>query len=159
MDDGRIGHAELAIAGGVLYLADEYPEIGLKAPAPQAASVSLMLPVPDTDATLERARAHGAQVQREPYENYGSRSAAIIDPFGHRWMLTGPPTGAAMPIQHGDVGYVSVWTPDADRAAAFYGHVLGWTYDPRHPSGHQHRAAHRHLLRRPADTPCSAATR
>jgi predicted enzyme related to lactoylglutathione lyase len=28
------------------------------------------------------------------------------------------------------VGYVSVWTPDADRAAAFYGHVLGWTYDP-----------------------------
>jgi predicted enzyme related to lactoylglutathione lyase len=23
-----------------------------------------------------------------------------------------------------------VWTPDADRAAAFYGHVLGWTYDP-----------------------------
>jgi predicted enzyme related to lactoylglutathione lyase len=26
---------------------------------------------------------------------------------------------------------VSVWTPDADRAAAFYGHVLGWTYDPQ----------------------------
>ncbi len=23
-----------------------------------------------------------------------------------------------------------MWTPDADRAAAFYGHVLGWTYDP-----------------------------
>jgi len=23
-----------------------------------------------------------------------------------------------------------VWVPDADRAAAFYGHVLGWTYDP-----------------------------
>src|SRR5262249_13017620 len=27
------------------------------------------------------------------------------------------------------IGYVSVWTPDAERAAAFYGHVLGWTYD------------------------------
>jgi len=130
MDDGRIGHAELAIAGGVLYLADEYPEIGLKAPDPQATSVSLMLHVPDTDATLERARERGAQVQREPYENYGSRSATIVDPFGHRWMLSGPVTGAATPIQHGDVGYVSVWTPDADRAAAFYGHVLGWTYDP-----------------------------
>ena len=127
MDDGRIGHAELAIAGGVLYLADEYPEIGLKAPDPQATSVSLMLHVPDTDATLERARERGAQVQREPYENYGSRSATIVDPFGHRWMLSGPVTGAAVPIQHGDVGYVSVWTPDADRAAAFYGHVLGWT--------------------------------
>jgi uncharacterized glyoxalase superfamily protein PhnB len=130
MDDGRIGHAELAIAGGVLYLADEYPEIGLKAPDPQATSVSLMLHVPDTDATLERARERGAQVQREPYENYGSRSATIVDPFGHRWMLSGPVTGAAVPIQHGDVGYISVWTPDADRAAAFYGHVLGWTYDP-----------------------------
>jgi len=130
MEDGRIGHAELSIAGGVLYLADEYPEIGLKAPSPQATSVSLMLHVPDTDATLERARERGAQVQREPYENYGSRSATIVDPFGHRWMLSGPVTGAATPIQHGDVGYVSVWTPDADRAAAFYGHVLGWTFDP-----------------------------
>ena len=129
MADGRIGHAELALAGGVLYLADEYPEIGLKAPEPQAVSVSLMLHVPDTDAALRRARDNGAQVQREPYENYGSRSAAIIDPFGHRWMLAGPVTGAATPIQHGDVGYVSLWTPDADRAAAFYGHVLGWVYD------------------------------
>jgi len=129
MDDGRIGHAELRIGDGMLYLADEYPEIGLKAPAPHAASVSLMLPVPDTDAVLERARERGARVQREPYENYGARNATIIDPFNHRWMLSGPVTGAAVPIQHGDVGYVSVWTPDADRAAAFYGHVLGWTYD------------------------------
>jgi uncharacterized glyoxalase superfamily protein PhnB len=130
MDDGRVGHAEMALAGGVLYLADEFPEIGLKAPAPQAISVSLMLSVSDTDEVLERARAAGAAVQREPYENYGSRSAAIIDPFGHRWMLSGPVTGAVVPIQHGDVGYVSVWTPDADRARTFYGHVLGWTFEP-----------------------------
>jgi predicted enzyme related to lactoylglutathione lyase len=130
MDDGRVGHAELAIAGGVLYLADEYPELGLKGPDPQWSSVSLMLHVPDTDATLERARERGARVQREPYENYGARNATIVDPFGHRWMLSGPITGAVTPIQHGDVGYVSVWTPDAERAAAFYGHVLGWTYDP-----------------------------
>ncbi len=131
MDDGRVGHAELRIGDGVLYLADEYPELGLKAPSPQAVSVSLMLQVADTDATLERARERGAVVQREPYENYGARSASIIDPFGHRWMLSGPATGAPIQIQHGDVGYVSVWTPDADRAAAFYGHVLGWTYDPQ----------------------------
>ena len=129
MDDGRIGHAELQIGDGVLYLADEYPELGLKAPNPQASSVSLLLHVSDTDAILERAREHNAVVQREPYENYGSRNATIIDPFGHRWMLTGPVTGAPIQIQHGDVGYVSVWTPDADRAAAFYGHVLGWNYD------------------------------
>ena len=130
MDDGRVGHAELAISGGVFYLADPFAEIGLEAPAPQRVSVSLMLHVPDTDAALARAKAAGADVQREPYENYGSRGAAFIDPFGHRWMLSGPVTGAAVPIQHGDVGYLSVCTPDADRAAAFYGHVLGWSYDP-----------------------------
>ena len=130
MDDGRIGHAELSLAGGVLYLADEFPEMGLKAPAPQANSVSLMLHVTDTDAALNRARRHGAQVQREPYENYGSRNATIIDPSGHRWMLSGPSTGVPALIQHGDVGYVSVWAPDPDKAAAFYGHVLGWIYDP-----------------------------
>lgn len=130
MDDGRIGHAELALAGGVFYLADEYPEIGMKSPAPQAASVMLMVAVPDADAAVERARDRGATVQQEVREAHGSRSAAIVDPFGHRWTLSGPLTGAATPIQHGDVGYVSLWTPDADRAAAFYGHVLGWTFDP-----------------------------
>lgn len=129
MDDGRIGHAELTLAGGVLYLADETPELGLKAPGIGEVSVSLMVSVADTDAALRRARAAGARVQREPYENYGSRSAAIIDPFGHRWMLSGPVTGAATPIQHGDIGYLELRTPDAERAAAFYGHVLGWRYD------------------------------
>jgi uncharacterized glyoxalase superfamily protein PhnB len=130
MDDGRVGHAELALSGGVFYLADEYPEIGVKAPESQGASVSLMVEVPDTDAALARARTKGATVNQEAREAHGSRNATIVDPFGHRWMLTGPLSGAAVPIQHGDVGYVSVWVPDADRAAAFYGHVLGWAYDP-----------------------------
>jgi uncharacterized glyoxalase superfamily protein PhnB/catechol 2,3-dioxygenase-like lactoylglutathione lyase family enzyme len=130
MDDGRIGHAELSIAGGMLYLADEFPEMGLKAPAPQAVSVSLMLHVADTDAALERARERGADVVMEVQEGYGSRRGAIIDPFGHRWMLSGPVAGAVSQIRHGDIGYVSVWTEDADRSAAFYGRVLGWEYDP-----------------------------
>ncbi len=130
MPDGRIGHAELAIAGGVFYLADEHPELGLEAPAAQRVSVSLMLAVPDVDAALRRARDLGAQVQREPYDAHGGRNATIIDPFGHRWMLTGPVAGAPVPIRHGDAGYAAVWTPDAQRAAAFYGYVLGWQYDP-----------------------------
>ncbi|MCX2712163.1 VOC family protein [Mycolicibacterium sp. J2] len=132
MDDGRIGHAELSVAGATIYLADEYLELGLKAPAPQSVSVSLMLHVADTDTTLRQARARGARVQREPYEAHGSRNATIVDPFGHRWMLTGP---LSAPIRHGDVGYVSVNTPDAARAAAFYAHVLGWRYDGHHVAG------------------------
>ncbi len=90
MEDNRIGHAELALAGGVLYLADEFPELHLTAPAAGATSVSLMMAVPDTDAAVLRARDSGAHVEREPSEEHGSRNAVVIDPFGHRWMLTGP---------------------------------------------------------------------
>lgn len=127
MDDGRIGHAELAMTGGVLYLADEFPDLGLQAPGPVTNSVSLMVQVSDTDAALARARAHGAQVQREPYEGHGARTAAIRDPFGHRWLLSGP---VREPIRHGDIGYVSVQSPDTARSVAFYSHVLGWDCDP-----------------------------
>jgi uncharacterized glyoxalase superfamily protein PhnB len=130
MDDGRIGHAELSIAGGMIYLADEFPELGLKAPAPQSVSVSLMLHVADTDAALARARDRGANVVMEVQEGYGSRRAAVVDPFGHRWMLSGPVAGSVSQIRHGDIGYVSVWTADPERSATFYGHVLGWRYDP-----------------------------
>jgi predicted enzyme related to lactoylglutathione lyase len=44
--------------------------------------------------------------------------------------------------RHGDVGYVSLWVPDVDRAAAFFASVLGWRYGPasgpnsRHVDGH-----------------------
>src|ERR1700712_667915 len=104
MDDGRIGHAELSIAGGMMYLADEFPELGLKAPAPQSVSVSLVLHVADVDEALERARERGADVVMEAQEGYGSRRAAVIDPFGHRWMLSGPAAGSLSPIRHGDIG-------------------------------------------------------
>lgn len=131
MDDGRVGHAELSIGDGMFYLADEFPELGLRGPAAGAVSVSLMLHVPDTDAALDRARERGAEVVMEAEESYGSRRATVVDPFGHRWMLSGPPLALlANRIQVGDIGYVSVWTLDAARAAAFYGHVLGWEYNP-----------------------------
>lgn len=135
MDDGKIGHAELLIGGGVIYLAGEFAELGLKAPAPQSVSVSLMLPVPDTDVAMRRAADGGATVQREPYEGYGSRTGSIIDPFGHRWMLSGPSTSPVPErnpvegIQRGDLGYCSLWTTDVDRAARFYNSVLGWEFD------------------------------
>ncbi|WP_051637313.1 VOC family protein [Rhodococcus sp. UNC363MFTsu5.1] len=90
MPDGRVGHCELAIGEGTLYLADEFPEIGFTAPSPGRSGVSLMLPVTDTDATLERARATGATVEREPATENGHRGATLVDPFGHRWMLAGP---------------------------------------------------------------------
>lgn len=128
MPDGRVGHCELSMGGGVIYLAEEFPDIGLRAPAAGAVSVSLMLPVGDADEVLRRARTAGATVEHEPADNYGRRGATLIDPFGHRWMLSAPIDGSRKrePIRHGDIGYVSWWTPDTDRAAQFYGAVLGW---------------------------------
>ncbi|CAM2785634.1 VOC family protein [Prescottella defluvii] len=90
MDDGRIGHAELRLQSGMIYLAEEFPEMGLSAPESGATSVSLMLPVDDTDLVLERAHDAGGTVERWISENHGRRNATLIDPFGHRWMLSGP---------------------------------------------------------------------
>ncbi|MFV3113234.1 VOC family protein [Gordonia amicalis] len=131
MEDGVIGHAELEIGGGVIYLAAEFPDLGLRAPAPGHVSVSLMVAVDDTDAAVATAARAGASVTREPYEAYGTRTGVIVDPFGHRWMLTGPSkTQLSNRIHQGDIGYMSLNTPDAARARRFYGEVLGWEFDP-----------------------------
>ena len=66
MDDDRIGHAELDVAGAPLYLADEYPELGLTGPDDGRVSVSLHLAVPDVDAAVDRAATVGATVERPP---------------------------------------------------------------------------------------------
>ncbi|MEH3155150.1 MAG: VOC family protein [Gordonia paraffinivorans] len=129
MPDGRIGHAELEMGGGAVYLAEAFGEIGLAAPASGAVSVSLMLAVDDADAAVAEAAAGGATVEREPYDAHGSRTGVVIDPFGHRWMLSAPPptgAGVADRVRPGDVVYLSLWCPDAARAAAFYSSVLGW---------------------------------
>lgn len=90
--DGRIGHAELTLAGLTLYLADEHPEFGARGPRSIGGTpVSFVLAVPDADATVDRAVAAGATVERPvTRQDDGSRSGWIIDPFGHRWNLLTP---------------------------------------------------------------------
>jgi predicted enzyme related to lactoylglutathione lyase len=132
MPDGRIGHAELAISDGVIYLADEHPEIGVAAPRPGEATVSLMLNVSDADEVRARALAAGATGDREPYDAYGTRNAWIVDPFGHRWGLQSPLSQPVSErIRGGDAGFVWLSVPDLERAEAFYGAVLGWQFAPR----------------------------
>ncbi|HEY3685998.1 MAG TPA: VOC family protein [Streptosporangiaceae bacterium] len=129
MPDGRIGHAELEIAGARVFLADEHPEIGVAAPAAGAgAAVSLHLEVADVDAVTAAAAGAGAVVEREPSDNPYGRVGVIRDPFGHRWMLNSAPAAPGEPARDGDIGYFSLWTPDVDRAADFYATVLGWSY-------------------------------
>lgn len=89
IEGDRIGHADLQIGAGVIYIADEAPELGVVGPG-DGAAVSLMLPVADADATLAAALAAGARTDRVPYDDYGQRNAWLVDPFGHRWGLSSP---------------------------------------------------------------------
>jgi predicted enzyme related to lactoylglutathione lyase len=133
MPDDRIGHVELEMGSGLVYMADEYPEIGHVAPSSGAAAVSLVLRVPDVDATVAAAVAAGAELTRAIYEDHGHRGATLVDPFGHRWMvqtpLPTPPAEPAVPARQGDIVYASLSVLDGERAAAFFGAVLGWRTD------------------------------
>lgn len=138
MDDDRIGHAELDIAGTTLYLADEYPEMGLAGPEEGRVSVSLHLTVPDVDRAVDRAESLGATLERPVYDAPYGRTGIIIDPYGHRWMLQTPAHAPATGPRPGDVAYLTLQVPDGARARDFYEAVLGWTAVPgRVPDGWQ----------------------
>ena len=135
MPDGRIGHAELDLAGGVVMLADEFPDAGVAAPRPgQGAAVTLHLTVSDVDAITTRAVDAGATLERAPVDYPYGRNAVVRDPFHHRWLFASEPavapTGEEAAVRPGDVVYVSLWVPDVERAAAFFEAVLGWRYAP-----------------------------
>lgn len=87
---GKVGHAAIDIDGAQIMLSDAFPDYGCDAPAPGnvTATFALNLYVPDADATVARAQAAGAVVQRPVEEQfYGSRMGTLIDPFGVRWMV------------------------------------------------------------------------
>ena len=96
--DGTIGHAELGMGDAVLMLAEAsnlWPDVPVRAPdSPATFSHTLHLLVDDVDTTTERARGHGAAIEREPIDQPYGRSSVLIDPFGHRWMLLHPPSEA-----------------------------------------------------------------
>ena len=86
---GKVGHAELTLGDSMIMLADEHPDMGHRAPhAYGGSAVSLMVYVPDVDATVKSAIAGGAKVVRQ-VENqfYGDRMGTIEDPFGHQWYV------------------------------------------------------------------------
>ena len=91
MDDGRVGHAEMAISGQIFYLADEFPEMKLASPISAGTnSVSIVIHVDDCDAVYDHALAAGAAGERPPANQHGFRSGWFVDPWGHRWSPTSP---------------------------------------------------------------------
>ncbi len=165
LDGDRIGHAELHIGNSPIYLADEYPEYDVVGAHTLGGSpVSLMVTVPDVDATYSLAIANGASAGRAPSDEFhGNRNGQFRDPWGHRWTVTmpihdryreeaaaagfeyvpGADTGASTAshdhqVKHherGDLYYFTLPTADLARAKAFFGAVLGWQFDDAE-SGH-----------------------
>ncbi len=128
MPDGRVGHVEVAIGDSVLMLADEFPEMGLAAPNTRGGvSQSLVVEVADPDAVVTRAVAAGGVLDRPVADSPHGRTGAVLDPSGHRWMVS----GASPQARPGDVVFASLWAPDPDRAARFFASALGW--DPADP--------------------------
>lgn len=91
-DDGRIGHAEFTIGAARFMLSDEFPEAGVLGPdTTRGTPVALHLVVDDVDDVFARAVDDGATSLGEPADQpHGSRHGTLVDPFGHRWMLSQP---------------------------------------------------------------------
>jgi PhnB protein len=90
LPDGRtIMHAELQIGNSIVFLADEFPDMGCRAPQSLGGSTgALHLYVKDVDRAFQRAVAAGAEVRMPVADMFwGDRYAKVADPFGHEWGL------------------------------------------------------------------------
>ena len=88
MPGGKVGHAEIKIAGAIIMLSDEFPEHGLSPATLGGTTVSILVYVPDVDAFAERAVAAGATLAQPVKDQfYGDRSCRLHDPSGHNWLF------------------------------------------------------------------------
>jgi PhnB protein len=87
--ENKIGHAELKIGDSVVMLSDAMKEMGHKSPKTLGGTpITLLVYVPDVDATIAGALKAGAQALR-PIEDqfWGDRMGGVTDPFGHQWFV------------------------------------------------------------------------
>jgi PhnB protein len=87
--DGRIGHAELEFGAAVIMLADEFPDLGIRAPKSIGGTpVTINVYVENVDEVFARAIDAGATALRPVTDQfYGDRTGQFEDPFGHRWSV------------------------------------------------------------------------
>ena len=89
----KIGHAEFSIGDATFYISDEWEPMKVLSPTTLGGhSVSLAIEVPGPDAFVAHLAESGASVERGvddgPQEGY--RHAWVVDPYGHRWHISGP---------------------------------------------------------------------
>jgi PhnB protein len=89
--EGKMGHAALRINGGIVMLADEFPDMedmtGCVAPPTLGGrtTFTVNLSVDNADAWFEKAVAAGATPVRAVSDEFYGRHGKIRDPFGHVW--------------------------------------------------------------------------
>ena len=87
--DGGVMHAEMLVGPARFMLTEERAEYGARSPLTIGGSASTaVVHVPDVDAVVASAVASGAKITM-PLANqfWGDRSASLVDPFGHNWMV------------------------------------------------------------------------
>lgn len=103
-DDGRVGHAELRLGDGVIFVASPTPDYqgpdrhAAQCPAARAWQASpwvidgVMVFVDDVDQHYHRAKAAGAAILSELEDGFPARRYRVKDCEGHRWMFMQRPT-------------------------------------------------------------------
>ena len=88
-DGQSIMHAELQIGDSIVFLGDEFPGMGCRAPQSLGGSTGMLhVYVKNVDAAFARAVAAGAEVRMPVADMFwGDRYAKVADPFGHEWGL------------------------------------------------------------------------
>lgn len=83
-------HAELRVGPSSFMLTEERAQMGAMSPLTLGGSSSrAVLYVPDVDAVVARALAAGATPTMPVADQFwGDRSGAIVDPFGHHWVIS-----------------------------------------------------------------------
>jgi PhnB protein len=88
--DGKVAHAELKIGDSIIFLSDELPNMGNKAPQTLGgATGSIYLYVEDADSVYQQAVSAGAKASM-PLTNmfWGDRFGQVTDPYGHTWGIS-----------------------------------------------------------------------
>jgi uncharacterized glyoxalase superfamily protein PhnB len=85
----KIWHAALRIGDSVVFVNDEFPEMGGKAPPTLGGTpVKLWIYVDGVDAAFARAVAAGATVTMPLADMFwGDRMGQVKDPFGYDWAI------------------------------------------------------------------------
>jgi PhnB protein len=87
--DGKVLHAEVQIGDSVVFLNDEFPDMGSVAPASgKGTSIVLHIYVEDVDSLWQKAVAAGAKIVMPLADQFwGDRYGIVLDPSGHSWSM------------------------------------------------------------------------